>query len=98
MQITDYRAALIDKVYQAQIKCPKCGGWILTSNLEVFKDDAGKLCAEATDVICAHTDATKGPCGHELGTAEIVGWPYSAPVKWRLTDAQKDAVLAAADE
>lgn len=83
-EITDFRAALVHKVYQAQLKCPGCDAWIITDNLEVWrggKDDNYRMFAEATNVICKSQVVPL--CGHELGTVRFVGWQHSAPVKWR---------------
>jgi hypothetical protein len=73
-----YRAAMVEKMYQAQVMCPGCNNWVLTTNLEVFKDEDGKRAAEATDVTC-----TNSGCGALIGTVLFKDWPYSAPVKWR---------------
>lgn len=80
LEKSQYRAAMVEKRYQAQIMCPACNNWVLTQNLEVFKDKDGNRVADAVDVICAQSG-----CGNLIGTVVLKDWPYSAPVKWRMT-------------
>ena len=78
LEFKDYRAAMVKKMYQAQVKCANCGEWTLTDNLEVFKSEEGIRVAEATDVTCGQSG-----CGHSEKSIFFNNWPYSAPVKWR---------------
>ncbi len=87
--ITDFRPVLSGGFYQAQIKCPECGGWVMTSNLEVHKtrepgdDSPDVLHAEAADVVCNAKPAGGVPCGEDIGNISLIGWKHRAPVKWR---------------
>jgi hypothetical protein len=81
LEVQNYRAAMVRQMYQAQVKCVKCNSWVLTKNLEAFKDEAGELVAEATDVTC-----TNSGCGEVLGTVQLKGWQYTAPITWRRRD------------
>lgn len=89
MEATDYREVMVAGRYQAQFKCPGCGGWILTENLEVHREQHGKgenatftKVAVAADVICTAKSAGQPPCGEEIGTVTFPNWKYSTPVKW----------------
>lgn len=89
LKIEDFRAVLSGGFYQAQIKCPECGGWVMTQNLEVHKtrgsDDKSpdKLHAEAKDVTCTAKIAGGLACGEDIGDISLIGWKHRAPVKWR---------------
>ena len=80
LELSLYRAAMVEKRYQAQMKCRACGSWVLTKNLEVYKDKDGVRVADAENVICEQTG-----CGENMGHVVFKDWPYSAPVKWRKT-------------
>lgn len=75
-----YRAAMVEKRYQAQIRCPACSGWILTTDLEAYKNEQGVRYADATDVQCQQTG-----CGETIENVTFKDWPYSAPVTFRRT-------------
>ena len=84
LMIDNFRPSLVGGRYQAQVKCPECGGWVLTDNLEVHREGEGEdshIVAEAFDVICKKQSVP--PCGYELGHIVINGWLHSAPIKWR---------------
>ena len=81
LEVQQYRAAMVSQMYQAQVKCASCNNWVLTKNLEAFKNEAGELVAEATDVTCTHSG-----CGELVGTVQLKGWRYSAPIAWRKRD------------
>ena len=81
-----YRAAMVEKRYQAQVKCTGCGQWTLTTNLEVFKNDDFIRTAEAKDVTCMNSG-----CGEVQEHLILNDWPYSAPVKWREGSLKKKA-------
>lgn len=90
--IDNFRASLVGGRYQAQVKCPECGGWVLTDNLEVHREGEGEdshIVAEAFDVICKKQSVP--PCGYELGDIVINGWLHSAPVTWREEPATEEA-------
>ena len=78
LELKDYRAAMVEKRYQAQVKCTGCREWVLTTNLEVFKALDGTRVAEATHVTC-----TQSGCGSVQESLLFKDWPYSAPVTWR---------------
>ena len=83
MEILDYREVMEARRWQAQFKCPSCGNWILTSNLEVYKDDDGNKVAEAVDTMCKTKTSGQMPCGEQLGTVTFPNWKYSTPVVWK---------------
>jgi len=87
-EYTKFRASLVEGRYQAQVQCPVCESWVLTTNLELHKDDEGNLVAEAVDVICMKQ--TVPACGFELGDIRLVGWQHSAPVNWRKDTSDAD--------
>ena len=80
-EITDYRPCLVERMYQVQFKCPGCNAWIMTENLEVWRDEDFKMVAEAKYMICKSQAVPL--CGREIGTVRFPGWRHSAPVKWR---------------
>lgn len=89
MQATVYREVMVGGRYQAQFKCPGCGGWVLTDNLEVHREQSGtgknlsfEKVAVAADVFCTSKTAGKPPCGEDIGDVIFRNWKYSTPVKW----------------